>query len=60
MFKVRKLQIDKKGTYHLSIPIQFVRAMGLNSKMKMSIEQISRNELKIRKLDEKLRRAQDE
>lgn len=52
MVRIRRLQVDKKGTYYLSIPIQYVKAMELSPKMKMSIEQVSKNELKVRKITE--------
>ena len=49
---VRNIQLDKKGTYHISIPIRFVREMDLAPKMQLSVKKVSGNILELRKLTE--------
>jgi hypothetical protein len=47
--RIRRLQMDQKGTYHLSIPIRFIKAMELAKGTKLKVDMISKNKLEISK-----------
>jgi hypothetical protein len=50
--KTRKLRMDKKGTYYLSIPIRFVKAMELAKGTKLKVDMISKNKLEMSRYEE--------
>jgi len=52
--RIRRLQVDTQGTYHLTIPIQFVKSMELAKGQRLKIEQISKNKIEVSKIEEKL------
>jgi antitoxin component of MazEF toxin-antitoxin module len=45
----RKVRADKKGTFYLSIPKQFVKTMELSKGQKLKVDLVSKNKLEISK-----------
>jgi len=51
---LRKVRADKKGTFYLSIPRQFVKAMEIRPGQRLKIDIISKNKIEVSKIEEKV------